>query len=257
MYGGIGGGPHGSKIFGRGILDGSRVKSRLVALTHAAQVELDGVLLRCGHGWQNTLRDCDDRRRRSGSRPNRARRKWSTSCTPAGARIGIIASTKANSDWWAVVEDFGGRVVAHQRQHSRRGATSRRDWRGGTRHPAIDAWTLAVPKAEYAVEAGSCRKKFRDLKAAFHSRERFVVLFGPSGAGKTLTLQLIAGLLTPDAGTIVLGKRVIFDSKSEINLAPQHRNIGYLFQDYALFPHLTVFENIGFGLRRGGRCPVG
>jgi hypothetical protein len=60
VYGGIGGGPHGAKIYGRGTLDGSRVKSPLVALTHAAQVEFDGILLRRGKGWQNTLRDCDD-----------------------------------------------------------------------------------------------------------------------------------------------------------------------------------------------------
>lgn len=86
------------------------------------------------------------------------------------------------------------------------------------------------------------------LHAAFRSDEEFVVLFGPSGAGKTLTLQSIAGLLTPDAGTIVLKERVLFDSKSGINIPPQHRNIGYVFQDYALFPHITVFQNIGFGL---------
>jgi molybdate transport system ATP-binding protein len=88
------------------------------------------------------------------------------------------------------------------------------------------------------------------LKAAFCSREGFVVIFGPSGAGKTLTLQAIAGLLTPDLGRIVLRDSVLFDSKSGINIHPQHRNIGYVFQDYALFPHLTVFENVGFGLRK-------
>jgi hypothetical protein len=60
VYGGISGGPHGAKVSGRGILDGSRLRSPLVALTHAAQVEFDGILLRRGHGWQNTLRDCDD-----------------------------------------------------------------------------------------------------------------------------------------------------------------------------------------------------
>ena len=94
------------------------------------------------------------------------------------------------------------------------------------------------------------------LKAAFSSREGFVVLFGPSGAGKTLTLQSIAGLLTPDSGRIVLKGSVLFDSRSGINIHPRHRNIGYVFQDYALFPHLTVFENVGFGLRKRWPQPL-
>jgi molybdate transport system ATP-binding protein len=94
------------------------------------------------------------------------------------------------------------------------------------------------------------------LKAAFSSVEGFVVLFGPSGAGKTLTLQSIAGLLTPDSGRIELRDSVLFDSKSGINIDPQHRNIGYVFQDNALFPHLTVFENVGFGLRKRWPQPL-
>jgi molybdate transport system ATP-binding protein len=94
------------------------------------------------------------------------------------------------------------------------------------------------------------------LKAAFSSLEGFVVLFGPSGAGKTLTLQSIAGLLTPDSGRIEFCGSVLFDSKSGINIDPQYRNIGYVFQDYALFPHLTVFENVGFGLRKRWPQPL-
>jgi len=88
------------------------------------------------------------------------------------------------------------------------------------------------------------------LQAAFSSEEELVVLFGPSGSGKTLTLQSIAGLSTPDSGRIVFNGRVLYDSKRQVNIPARHRGIGYLFQDYALFPHLNVFDNIGFGLKR-------
>lgn len=94
------------------------------------------------------------------------------------------------------------------------------------------------------------------LKADFCSREGFVVLFGPSGSGKTLTLQSIAGLIAPDSGRIVLKDRVLFDSNKGIHLPARNRGIGYVFQDYALFPHLTVFENVGFGLQRSWRWKV-
>jgi molybdate transport system ATP-binding protein len=94
------------------------------------------------------------------------------------------------------------------------------------------------------------------LKAAFSSEEQFVVLFGPSGSGKTLTLQSVAGLITPDAGRIALNGRVLFDSRAGINIPARERGIGYLFQDYALFPHLSVAENIGFGLKKNRLLPL-
>ena len=75
-------------------------------------------------------------------------------------------------------------------------------------------------------------------------------LLGPSGSGKTMTLRAIAGLETPDRGRIVLHERVLFDSASGINVPARDRRIGLLFQHYALFPHLTVAQNIAFGLRR-------
>lgn len=75
-----------------------------------------------------------------------------------------------------------------------------------------------------------------------------IVIFGPSGAGKSLTLRALAGLVKPLTGLIQLGKHVIFDSEKEIDLPPQRRNVGYVPQNYALFPHRSIAENIGFGL---------
>ena len=90
-----------------------------------------------------------------------------------------------------------------------------------------------------------------DLDIAFASDSQRIVLYGPSGSGKSLTLKAIAGLMTPDAGHIRLNGRPLFDASQGINLRVQQRNVAYLFQDYALFPHLTVAQNIAFGLARG------
>lgn len=95
------------------------------------------------------------------------------------------------------------------------------------------------------------RRSF-DLAARFVSRDDFVVLFGPSGSGKSLTLQAIAGLVVPDAGLIRVGGRTLFDSSKRTSVAIQQRNIGYVLQDYALFPHLTVEQNVGFALSPWG-----
>lgn len=87
------------------------------------------------------------------------------------------------------------------------------------------------------------------LRSQFASQDRALVLFGPSGSGKTLTLQTIAGILTPDEGRIVVNGEVFFDARRGINLTIRKRGVGYVFQDYALFPHKTVQENVGFGLK--------
>jgi molybdate transport system ATP-binding protein len=96
----------------------------------------------------------------------------------------------------------------------------------------------------------SGRRVFR-LEVSFASDQNIVALFGPSGAGKSLTLQAIAGLTTPDTGRIVVEDRILFDSARRIRIPARDRDIGYVFQDYALFPHLTVAHNVAFGLRRG------
>ncbi|MGS0740524.1 sulfate/molybdate ABC transporter ATP-binding protein [Glaciimonas sp. GG7] len=87
------------------------------------------------------------------------------------------------------------------------------------------------------------------------SDSKRIVLYGPSGAGKSLTLLAVAGLLTPDLGMININQRTLFDHANGINLPPQQRKVAYLFQDYALFPHLTVAQNISFGLQSGWLNP--
>ncbi len=79
------------------------------------------------------------------------------------------------------------------------------------------------------------------------------VLFGSSGAGKSMTLQLIAGLMEPDAGFIRSNGTIFFDKASGINISPQQRSLGYVFQDRNLFPHMTVKENIAYALKRTSR----
>jgi molybdate transport system ATP-binding protein len=98
-------------------------------------------------------------------------------------------------------------------------------------------------------------KRSFHLRLQFASDRRRIVIYGPSGAGKSLTLKAIAGLMTPAAGCIKLAGRTLFDARAGVNLTPQARNVAYLFQDYALFPHLTVRQNVGFGLVRGWLNP--
>ena len=103
------------------------------------------------------------------------------------------------------------------------------------------------------------KKSFRDfrLDVRFEADNEVLALLGASGCGKSMTLKCIAGVEKPDEGRIVLDGRVLFDSGRKINLPPQQRRTGYLFQHYALFPNMTVAENIASGIRlpkreRGG-----
>jgi molybdate transport system ATP-binding protein len=94
-----------------------------------------------------------------------------------------------------------------------------------------------------------------ELDVHFASTARRLVLFGPSGAGKTQTLKMIAGISRPDAGQIAIDGRVLYDSAAHSALSPQQRRLGCVFQDYALFPHLTVRQNIAFARHGGWRNP--
>ena len=91
------------------------------------------------------------------------------------------------------------------------------------------------------------------LNATFHTSTGRIVLFGPSGAGKSVTLQAIAGLFPLDHARIIQGGTVWHDSEAGIFLPPQRRRVGYVPQNYALFPHLNVVQNIAFGQRKQGR----
>jgi len=94
-----------------------------------------------------------------------------------------------------------------------------------------------------------------ELQVRFTAQARRTVIYGPSGAGKTLTLQALAGLLRPDAGRIAFNGETLFDSGACVVVPARRRRFGYLFQDYALFPQLNVRQNVAFGLQRGWLNP--
>lgn len=96
-----------------------------------------------------------------------------------------------------------------------------------------------------------------ELNVHFDADENMLALLGASGSGKSMTLRCIAGIERPTEGVITLNDRVLFDSAAKINLPPQQRNVGYLFQSYALFSHMTVEQNIAVGLGKLPRSEKG
>lgn len=88
-----------------------------------------------------------------------------------------------------------------------------------------------------------------ELDVSFSVNDGITVLMGHSGSGKTSILRMIAGIIEPNEGFIKVGAQTFFDSSQKINLSIQARNIGFVFQDYALFPHLTAEQNIAYGIK--------
>lgn len=93
------------------------------------------------------------------------------------------------------------------------------------------------------------------IDVAFDRAAPRLALFGPSGAGKTQVLKAIAGITRPDAGHIAVAGRTLYDAKQRVEVLPSQRGLGFVFQDYALFPHLSVAQNVAFGLNGGWRNP--
>jgi molybdate transport system ATP-binding protein len=108
-------------------------------------------------------------------------------------------------------------------------------------------WDVTLQKA---LRHGDARF---DVDVAFRSDASRLVLFGPSGTGKTQTLKMLAGIVRADGGRVAVAGRVLYDSSAAIELSPQQRRLAFVFQDYALFPHLTVRQNIAFARQRPGR----
>jgi molybdate transport system ATP-binding protein len=114
--------------------------------------------------------------------------------------------------------------------------------------------TPAEPKPANPTLSARIRKSFPSsergfsLDVEFSAEPGFTILFGPSGSGKTTLLDCVAGMTTPDAGRIAVSARVLFDASSRINIPVAKRGVGYVLQDLALFPHLTVEQNAEYGL---------
>jgi molybdate transport system ATP-binding protein len=106
---------------------------------------------------------------------------------------------------------------------------------------------MIVLAVDVAKELGTFK-----LGVRFEATTGVTALFGPSGAGKTTIVNMVAGLLTPDRGSIALDDTVLFDAKTAIDVPPHRRGIGYVFQEGRLFPHLSVRQNLDYGRRMSG-----
>ncbi|MGK7893645.1 MAG: molybdate ABC transporter permease subunit [Xenococcus sp. (in: cyanobacteria)] len=158
---------------------------------------------------------------------------------PSKGSRGSIGSRGGNRDRSVAPRDFIGKVIADLDQ--KKPISNQQKF--------LD---YPVPKAKIELKV-DIKKQLPGflLDVNFQTDQTPLGLLGASGAGKSLILRCIAGLEIPDTGSIILNGRVLFDSAQEINLPPRDRGCGFLFQNYALFPHLTIAENIAFGMPKG------
>ena len=114
-----------------------------------------------------------------------------------------------------------------------------------------DFRNLAGGSTDERIRSGFLRKKLKNfpLHIQFQAEGGCIGILGASGCGKSMTFKAIAGIAIPDSGKICLGKRELFHRGHKVNLPPRKRSVGYLFQSYALFPNMTVFQNIEAGIQ--------
>ncbi|BAY35284.1 ABC transporter ATP-binding protein (plasmid) [Nostoc carneum NIES-2107] len=180
-----------------------------------------------------------------------------TQTIPMAIYFAVEAGAMDEAWFWSIVImaiSLSGIIAVNFWQESReQGRRGHREKRGrGQNTPAKESSVL--PKLSSTVgliiDIEKQLPSFH-LKVAFNSDEQTLGLLGGSGAGKSMILRCIAGIETPTKGRIILNGKVLFDSEKRINLPSRDRRIGFLVQNYALFPHMTVAQNIAFGLPKG------
>jgi molybdate transport system permease protein len=171
-----------------------------------------------------------------------------------------VESGNLNEAWfWAIaimIISLSSLIIVHfwQRQYERKiyGQGLREAYepvnRGRTLIPFTKTFTGAQSQTGLSVDMTKQMANF-DLNMAFTTQQESLGILGGSGSGKSMTLRCIAGVETPTQGRIVLNGKTLFDSAQQINLPSCRRKVGLVFQNYALFPHLTVAQNIAFGLQ--------
>ncbi|MEJ1930690.1 molybdate ABC transporter permease subunit [Nostoc sp. NIES-2111] len=178
-----------------------------------------------------------------------------TQTIPMAIYFAVEAGATDEAWFWSIVImiiSLSGILAVNFWQELRDKRGQRRQGKQGRQEQADEVALLSTPNSgvELLVDIEKYLSSFH-LKVAFTTDEQPLGLLGGSGAGKSMILRCIAGIETPTKGRIVLNGRVLFDSEQGINLPSRDRRIGFLVQNYALFPHMTVAQNIAFALPKG------